>query len=183
MATIQLQNGIFIVPIRFSHKKSEIFCWLPLMDKEPTNKKNRSGANLAYRTSQKSRGGYYQMNGGVDVHVFMFHTQNIVDETNWNFHVSHLCHHWWCCNPKHLVKEPDWVNIFRKNCLFKNGCDCNQLNHPRYPNVIKQCIWFNAKEPNHIQFLDEMYLVLDEVDKKRIKSKNSVLEQIKILLE
>lgn len=173
MSTIQQQNGIFYIDIQYNNHptliQQNIRCWLPLKDLEPPNKKSHNFNKLSFRTAQRSRGGYYQMNGGTDVHVHMYKANNPQVETvlNMDYHVSHLCHHWWCCNPAHLVNEPAWVNMFRKTCLLNHGgeCDCNLLCHPRYKDQnIPKCIWGGGHGPNHVYMEG-----LSEKDKRRVK--------------
>jgi len=154
MATIQQQNSIYYIDIRYSGHQTlpNIDCWLPLKDMEPVNKKHKTGNSLAFRTPQGDRGGYFQMSNGSDVHVYMYNQNAPVVHVVQNMihHISHLCHHWWCCNPAHLVREPEWVNIFRKSCLLNHGgnCDCSSLNHPRYTTPIPPCIWGGNNPPD-----------------------------------
>lgn len=37
-------------------------------------------------------------------------------------HVSHLCHHPWCCNPDHLCIEDEGYNRSRSFCPFEVVC-------------------------------------------------------------
>lgn len=41
--------------------------------------------------------------------------------------VSHLCHFAPCCNPLHLVREHQWVNLARNYCGLDGTCDCGRL--------------------------------------------------------
>lgn len=38
--------------------------------------------------------------------------------------LSHLCHDSNCCNPQHLVREPQWANLKRNYCGVRGACDC-----------------------------------------------------------
>jgi len=152
-------SHVYYLPLVFTDKSVRtITCWLPI------KKNSRKDVDeYAFRTSQSTRGGYYQMNGGVDVHVHMHeaHKPGTVMENNARYHVSHLCHHWWCCNPQHLHKEPDWVNIFRKGCTLDcdgGHCDCSSVTHPRFAShPIPPCIWYNSLsiKRNPSLFIDE----------------------------
>ncbi len=139
--------GVYVLPIHYLSDDHSITCWLPLKEIEPKNKKDRQGL-LGLRTAQSKRGNYYQMNGGKSVHVYMYEKRvgSLVEHSSkWNYHVSHRCHHWWCCNPAHLVYEPEWVNQLRKGCTFDSqNCNCDQANHPDLVEQLVKCIWFSS---------------------------------------
>lgn len=182
--------GIYAIPIRFENQQTNttIECWLPLTNKEPANKKNKTGNNLTLRKTQPDRGGYYGTNQGDSLHVAVYKKAGLwKDDSSWEYHVSHLCHHWWCCNPYHMIKEPDWVNIFRKNCKAavngSKGCDCYKVSHDRLTNNLARCLWYPASTLSNvnINFLDEDFL--KETLKKNIHrflgDFNTLYKQIK----
>lgn len=137
--------GVYVLPIRYSSGNHSITCWLPLKETEPKNKKDPQGL-LGLRKKQPGRGNYYQMNGGESVHVYMYEKSVgslVKHSSKWNYHVSHRCHHWWCCNPAHLIYEPEWVNQLRKGCKFDSlNCNCDKANHPDLIEGLLSCIWF-----------------------------------------
>ncbi|MHB1267886.1 MAG: hypothetical protein ACYCY2_09850 [Acidithiobacillus ferriphilus] len=190
-ATIIKHYDHFILPVRLVSPEHTITCWLPLNNTEPANKATKLGNKLKYRLAQQGRGGYYQLNGGESVHVY-FCRQRLpnkeIPQDRWAYHMSHLCHHWWCCNPDHVVCEPDWVNIFRKRCVLnESGCDCSDLHHPRYGTPFQQCIWYNshtmtAQHMNEVDFLDEDFLRLSLSDRQRITERVDPHIHIKQLL-
>jgi len=182
----------FILPMNLQYNEKKITCWLPLKNGEPSNKKIKTGTGLEIRIPQVSRGNYYQSNGGESVHVLMHKRARgepvmSLDDI-WAYHYSHLCHNWWCCNPDHIEREPDWVNILRKSDTgVDNNCICVKVSHPLLVNKPKPCIWFNSKTRKSINFSDELiesWINFSQSDQNRFK--NFVLskgEIIKILKE
>jgi len=49
------------------------------------------------------------------------------DSDGWpvSLQYSHLCHLAMCCNPSHIVLEPQWMNQRRNYCGKQGRCDCN----------------------------------------------------------
>lgn len=171
--------GTYILPIRFKTENKTITCWLPLTNMEPKNKKIKHGNKLTVRKTQKSRGNYYGTNTGDSFHVFAYKQENLWKDKNdgFHYHISHLCHHWWCCRSLHLVQEPAWVNIFRKDCTAtvdgKMPCDCTELRHERFKEKIKPCIWFPDSTLKNVNtFLDVQFLK-DIINKNASRFKNS----------
>jgi len=138
------------------------------------------------------------MNNGKDVHVYMYESKNKQNpnDPRWAYNYSHLCHHWWCCNPEHIIREPDWLNIFRKSDCIENGvyqCRCTDIQHPLFVDLpIRKCIWYNWKAKCTLQelvgysekdLLDEDFiqssLCLDKLDGDL---KKTIVYQIKDLL-
>lgn len=137
---------LYFVPILLKAKDKTIECWLPLKDKEPLNKQHKTNSRWSVRKSQPSRGFYYQKNKGLSLHVYIYNTCNNIpeDDPRWTYNVFHLCHHWWCCRPSHLAKEPAWVNIMRMCCKFPQ-CNCDLVSHPDLKCHLKLCLWFPSK--------------------------------------
>ncbi len=187
---MEYYNGFFILPIRFSDGNRSVTCWLPLTNKEPANKKKKIGDNLELRKRQDERGGYYQLNGGKSIHVHCLERKLEVEKLpvndRWNMHVSHKCHHWWCCNPEHLVQEPEWVNQMRKNCILCNDkdCNCDEASHPDLSMALEKCVWYTPAVTKKLkkQYLDESFLVnMSNNDKNRFKNWSETLNMIKEL--
>lgn len=189
-SAIEYINEIFVLYIRFVHGERMITCWLPLKNNEAPNKKTKTCDQLKMRKKQMGRGGYYQVNGGKSVHVYFLESSlNIKLESNdsqWSLHVSHRCHHWWCCNPEHLVQEPDWVNLMRKKCILsdKKECNCDYAFHPAFNHTLKKCIWYTPATITKLgkKCLDESFLInMSEADKKRFENWEGTFKSIKDL--
>lgn len=205
-ATIFEKHSTTILEIRFQAKHNHfecnrITCWLPLKSSEPPNKKVKTGKELVLRARQASRGGYYQMNQGEDVHVHMYNSEfgKEPNDARWSYHYSHLCHHWWCCNPQHLRREPDWVNIFRKSDDMDDSgrsysCQCPLLSHPMYNDgTIPKCIWYNSRAKNTLATkfeypetdLLDVEFITNSASLQRLKAelRNDIITKIKELLK
>jgi hypothetical protein len=181
--SIVCENDTYVLKIPFQENQHSIECWLPLTNNEPSNKKNKTGSKLKFRKIQNSRGKYYQMNGGDSTHVYFYKQKwgDLKTDGRWNYHVSHLCHHWWCCNPDHLVYEPEWVNQLRKCCCatYHINCDCDEAYHPQFNDQLYKCIWYTS---NTLSDLDKknsdfMVLNLSENDTARFDSKCADVRQ------
>jgi len=143
------------LPVHFTYEEYELECWLPLKSTEPANKTNKSGL-VGMRTPQDDRGGYFQMgrlsSPGLSAHVYYF--SKAKDEAApaaaptppdeyFEYHVSHRCHHWWCCRPLHTLLEPDWANIRRGSCKgFGALCECWKLIDQSHSHTSAPCVWF-----------------------------------------
>lgn len=148
MAKIQFskQANEFHITIQYElPDTTSIECWLPL---------KQAAGRLLNRTSDSSGRLYYQIGKsgyeGYSTHEYYYELAG----GSWDkavpsmdYHLSHLCHHWWCCNPSHLVYEPNWVNIMRQTCTISvdymdgglTACSCTRTTHPDFE--IQPCIW------------------------------------------
>jgi len=76
------------------------------------------------------------------------------DELGWPCtpQLSHLCHTSVCCNPKHVVVEPQWRNLKRNYCGREGQCDCgvqpNCLARYRASNVAFTVSCLNQDAPD-----------------------------------
>lgn len=162
--------GIPVLPLRFKRGSSDITCLLPLKY-VGSSSLEKSTIKVCIRKLQPSRGKYFQLSGGRSLHVVMHQEYMIAEKETesalggaWPcMHVSHLCHHWWCCNPNHLVKEPDFVNIMRKSCpspvrldmsLDFVGCQCTDLRHPKLSSAPKSCLWYTQAKVKKLALVD-----------------------------
>ena len=147
----------------------EVDCWFPLKYTEPATKKKDKCGWIGARKIQKSRGGYWQAGTGKSLHEEYYAKKwenkdsplyEIEKVQGWNYHVSHLCHHWWCCNPDHLVREPEWINQMRKgcSCSLYSDCTCHQVWHPLLSQEIIPCIWYTPRNLQNLQ-IDESNLI------------------------
>lgn len=48
-----------------------------------------------------------------EVYAHIFAAQHILGHETSGMHVSHTCHHKWCCNPAHLIIETPAQNVAR----------------------------------------------------------------------
>jgi hypothetical protein len=180
-STILQLFGYYHMTVRFNNPgHNTLQCWLSLKDPQPKNKKDKI-EQVQYRAFQPKRG-YYQMGGGLSPHEYYYYQTNPAstpnENPNWIYNVSHLCHHWWCCNPEHLVREPEWVNILRKGCNpFDKGCKCPRVSHPDLSSAIQPCLWYTPgalkreELDEATQLLDTEFLNLDSQDRQKFKPK------------
>lgn len=126
-------------------------CHLPLRDMEPASKKAKVG-KWGLRVKPNAVDGYFQYGTGASkgqrIHSAVWFDANPTVPKIASWHISHLCHNWWCCNPAHATYEPDWINIMRKHCPFVPGlvaCTCASLEHTSIDWQIPHCLFMNAE--------------------------------------
>lgn len=140
----------------------EITCWIPVVSSEPSNVKTRKGL---WHFPSEGKDGYFQTNKS-----YRHHITNLAKYKGSHFETqySHLCHHWWCCNPDHIAVEPQWVNMMRLDCTFMEDvtiivteekerikrrsevsriiCECGSVTHNLFEKyTIYPCLWPNFK--------------------------------------
>lgn len=170
--------GTPVLPLWYRYGFSDCMCLLPLKYVGGSSIE-KSPIMVCPRKPQPSRGKYFQTNEGFSVHVDIYKKYMAAEQRTtaalggaWTSnHVSHLCHHWWCCNPEHLVEEPDFVNIMRKSCpsprwsfddILRADCQCVDLVHPKLIGAPSPCLWYT---PAKVKELD---LVNDGLDPTRL---------------
>lgn len=126
-------------------------CHLPLRNKEPASKKIPVG-KWGLRVKPKQSDGYFQFGNeavpGQRIHSALWFSAHSTVKKVPTWHISHLCHNWWCCNPRHATYEPDWVNIMRKHCPFvpsEVACTCVSVKHASLRGRIPPCLFMNAE--------------------------------------
>lgn len=165
---IQSMYGEHHITVKTKCNNRDIICWFPLCRSEPSNKKSAQGY-VVPRKKQDSRGGYFQVgkkrSEGNSLHVYYYKKSKGLTEMppynqeygEYSHHVSHLCHHWWCVNPEHIVHEPGWINQGRKDCAGVDECVCDTFYHCSLANPPKKCLWYN-KKANGKETLDEEFI-------------------------
>lgn len=140
----QRAGRILIITKNYEYRRpgaGTIECWYPLELTGPEGKakllRPRAEGYCFYALQQASgsakKGGSTQKMKGAFAHHFLWFSAKGFDVNllepipnpfggTYSVHISHLCHDPRCCNPGHVVREPAWLNILRKDC---NGFDCH----------------------------------------------------------
>lgn len=82
-----------------------------------------------------------------------------------NEQVSHLCHNSNCCNPNHLVIEPQWKNLKRNYCGYGGECDCGNdikcISRYYNSNFEREFEYLSYSSPNLKRFVQDSIVVGD----------------------
>jgi len=101
----------------------DVGCWIPHTQYWP--RKGQSGRKVGYHCSTELFSSPSKTESSVPT----------VNEEGWPMtsQISHLCHLTMCCNPTHIVVEPQWKNLKRNYCGGSNSvgskfkCDCGMI--------------------------------------------------------
>lgn len=179
--------GIRALSVDYQSKERNCSCRLPLNEPEPPNKRRKTGY-VSLKKRQNSRGGYYQINGGKSTHVYTYEQyynglNKAYGDDIQDYHVSHLCHHWWCCNPEHLIYEPAFVNIARKECRLNRGkCSCKAVTHPMLTRKPQKCIWYTPRVCESLTTASISFETAEE-DQDKFNYKETTWEETKEEIE